>query len=249
MKYLQGTILLAVLVMFLSFQCGCQSAAFEEGTFTGQGLDARYTQPATPGIILSTHQDGSQTAIPLPVKAPVVTPPNKSPVIQVMVIAPTPGVVESYVITPEVQKGDKVAGSRFVTWAGEAPGTVVEKVAVQKQKGTQNPLPAVDMDAKGIHISAGGGSTQEQAGMSWWQRAWVAVSDLFKGISMWLLVIGIGLGAIFILPLFIPALVPVMAKLWGSIRTMLGWFWDVVEKIIAWFEAKMKAKTPPPPPV
>ena len=236
---------LLVLALMLG---GCQSAAMSDGAYTGQGLTATYTRPSVPGVVVSTHADGSTTVVPLVVgetPAPVAKPTaTSSPVVQVTVIAPQPGMSASYRVTPEKQEGDKIASSRVMTWAGEAPGTVVEKVSTQKQKATHNPLPAVTLDDKGIHAAAGGGSTEDQAGMSWYQRAVVWVSDFFKGISMWLLVIGIGLVVIFVLPLIIPALAPIMARLWGAIRTVLGWAWDVVERIIAWFETKMKKTTP-----
>jgi hypothetical protein len=133
----------------------------------------------------------------------------------------------------------------MITWAGEAPGTVIEKVATQKQKTTHNAVPAVVLDAKGVHASAGGGSIEDQAGLSWSQRAWVKITDFFKGISMWLLVGGLILFAVFILPLFMPFLVPIMAKVWKIILIPIGWVWDIIERIIKWFESK---KTPPVPP-
>jgi hypothetical protein len=236
-----------VTILILLTISGCQGSGYKEGDFTGQGLTAKFEQPATPDIVISTHEDGTQTVTPVTVGTPVRVPATKSPIVKTTIIPGQPAVSSSYIVTPEVQTdGDRTLGFRALTWMGEAPGDVTEKVATQKQRRVQNALPAVNLDRTGIHATAGGGSSDDAAGMSWGQRIGVWFSNLFKNFSMWLLVIGIGLAVIFILPLFVPALVPVMASLWKAILTVIGWFWDVIERIIHWFEAKMQKPVVPP---
>jgi hypothetical protein len=243
---------------------GCQSSAWQEGNYTGQGLQANYQQPGVPGVVIATHDDGSQTITPLPADPPRVAQPPpavnywtqpraavpqyQSPVVTTTVIPAQPGVVESYTVTPETKTGDKVAGSRVMTWAGEAPGTVVEKVVTQKQKDVHNPLPAVNLDKTGIHVASGGGSTEEQAGQSFWQRTWVWLSDMFKGWTMWLLVIGIGVAAFFILPIFLPVLKPLFSSIASAFSAAWTWITAEFGKLWTWlatFHKKAAAVTPP----
>jgi hypothetical protein len=57
----------AALVMALCAGLGgCQSAAFQAGDYTGQGLNAEYQTTGTPGYIIITHRDGTVQIIPLP---------------------------------------------------------------------------------------------------------------------------------------------------------------------------------------
>jgi hypothetical protein len=223
---------LLVLTCLIVLVAGCQSAAYKEGNYTGQGVVASFSQAATPGVVVSTHADGTVTTVPLGSPEPKMGLP--SPVVQIQVIPPQPAVSHSYRLTPEVQTGDQVAGSRVMTWAGEAPGTVVERVATQKQRATHNPLPAVNIDASGIHIAAGGGSTEDQAGQSWWQRLRVWFSDLMKSWSMALLVIGLGVAAFFLLPIFFPVLKPVFASLLNGLHSFWHWATGEIGKVFAW---------------
>jgi hypothetical protein len=238
----------------LAFLPGCQSAAYLEGDYVGQGLRATADIPATPGAVVSTHEDGTVTVQPIPlapvptatlplVAAPAPAPsvsgvsaPKPSPVVAVTVIQPTPGKSFSYTITPESQKGDKLGASRMVTWAGEAPGTVVEKVATQKIARTHNPLPAVTVDETGIHAAAGGGSKTEQAGESWWQRLCVWFSDTLKGWVWWIVVIGIAVAAFFILPILVPALAPLFASIAGAFHGAWTYITGEIGKLIAWLK-------------
>jgi hypothetical protein len=211
--------ILALGIMLIA--CGCQSSAYQEGDYTGQGLAANYTAPAVPGAVVSTHQDGSQTVVPLPSdkSAPaVVAPPNPSPVVSVQIIPTVPGVVTSYTVTPEIQKGDKTAGSRVMTWAGEAPGTVTEQVATQKVARIHNALPSVSVDATGVHVSAGGGSSDVQAGLSIWQRLWVWFNDTFKDLMWWVVIGGVVLLAFFVLPIALPFLKPIFSSILTGLK-------------------------------
>jgi hypothetical protein len=227
---------------------GCQSAAFHEGDYVGQGLETHFQQPPVPGVIISTHEDGSQTVLPLeptPAPAPVTAKapapaapaPNPSPVVQVTVVPTQPGVVTSYSITPEKKKGDFVGASRMVTWAGEAPGTVVEKVVTQKQKIDHKALPAVSVTKDGVNAQAGGGSSEDQSGLSFFQRAGVWLSDLFKGWSMWLLVAGIAVAAFFILPIFLPVLKPIFASIASGLHAAWDFLAGEFSKLLAWIKS------------
>ena len=255
MKTSEWLISIGLMVLFgviLVVTCGCQSSGFKEGDYIGQGLTATYTAPAVPGAVVSTHEDGSQTVVPLPSdkSAPaVVTPANQSPVVAVTVVPTTPGVVTSYVVTPEVQKGDQVAGSRCVTWAGLAPGTVSAQVATQKQKATHNPLPSVTVDKDGIHAAAGGGSTEVQSGRSWFQNLWTWVTDTLKGWLWWLVIAGIAVAAFFILPIFLPVLKPIFSSIMDGFHRMWDWFTGEISRLMEWIKTfHKKPPTPPAPP-
>ena len=235
-------------ILFLvALNFGCQSSGFAEGDYTGQGLTATYTAPAVPGAVVSTHADGSQTVVPLPSdkSAPaIVAPSNPSPVVSVQVIPTTPGVVTSYVVTPELQKGDHVAGSRCWTWAGEAPGTVSEKVATQKQTRIHNALPAVNVDATGVHVAAGGGSSDVQAGLSIWQRLWVWFNDTFKDLMWWVVIGGIVLLAFFVLPIALPFLKPIFSSILTGLKN--AWAFITGEFTKLWTAIANFHKTPAP---
>jgi hypothetical protein len=226
---------------------GCQTCPYEQGGSVGQGLTATYTAPAQPTTVIVTHADGTVTGGAVTDLAKQST---ASPAVSVTVIPGTPGSSSSYVITPQRETGDKMAPSRVMTWAGNSPGEAVRDVATAKHKSIQNPLPAVALDATGVHAQAGGGSSDDAVGLPWHTRAWNAVTSFFRGATMWIWVLGIGLLLMFVLPIFIPALAPITAAIWKSIRTFLGWIWDVIERIIAWVEAKARKPAPavPPPP-
>ena len=251
-KYVLLCLAIAATIIALWCLPGCQSAAFSEGDYVGQGLRATADIPATPGAVVSTHEDGTVTVTALPATpvpaataTPVVAAPaptavlaqtKPSPVVAITVIQPTPGKSFSYTITPETQKGDKLAASRMCTWAGEAPGTVVEKVATQKQTRTHNPLPAISVDETGIHATTGGGSIADQAGQSWFQRAWVWLSDTVKGWLWWLVIAGIAVAAFFILPILVPALAPLFASIAGAFHGAWTYITGEIGKLFAWLK-------------
>ena len=248
LSYIEDFAVIAFFALVVFLLMGCQSSGFAEGDYTGQGLKANYTAPAVPGAVVSTHQDGSQTVVPLPSdkSAPaVVAPPNPSPVVSVQIIPTTPGVVTSYVVTPEVQKGDKTAGSRCCTWAGEAPGTVSEKVATQKVARVHNALPAVNVDATGVHVAAGGGSSDVQAGQSWFQRAIVWFNDMFKDWLWWAVVAGIALLAFFVLPIALPFLKPIFSSILTGLKN--AWAFITGEFTKLWTALANFHKTPAAP--
>jgi hypothetical protein len=149
-------------------------------------------------------------------------------------LRPNAGSHQSYVITPEKQTGDKLDPIRVMTWAGEAPGSVVEKVLTQKQTAVHKALPAVVMDDMGIRTEAGGGSEDTHAGLSLWQRAGVWISDTLKGWSMWLLVIGVGIAAFIILPILMPGLAPVFASITGALHGAWDYTTGEVSKLFQW---------------
>jgi hypothetical protein len=146
-------------------------------------------------------------------------------------------------VTPETQKGDKVASSRVMTWAGEAPGSVVEKVATQKEKRTHNPLPAVSVDATGIHAKAGGGSVDDQAGQSLFQRAWTWMSDVLKGWAWWVVVLGIAALAFFILPILFPVLKPIFSSIMDGLGRMWTWITGEFGRLMTWLKSVHSSKT------
>lgn len=239
---------------------GCQSSGWKEGDYTGQGVQARYEKPAVPGVVIATHEDGTQTVTPLPADPPPqsaparrtapaadVPPPPRAanPVMTTTIIPAQGGLIQSYTITPEMKKGDQIAGSRCCTWAGEAPGTVVEKVATQKERITRNPLPAVSLDASGIHAGIGGGSVDDQAGRSWWQNVCTWFSDMFKGWIWWLVIAGVVVAAFFLLPIALPFLKPLFTSIAGGVHAAWTWLTGEFGKLLAAIKA-YHAKTTPP---
>jgi hypothetical protein len=252
-------------VLLLCLVSGCQTADYQQAGYTGQGLTATYSTTPAPGYVVATREDGSQTVTPLlpsseplppskgkvaptPAAPPVLqTPAAKSPVVFTKIVPPAPAVTASYKLTPEViKKGDGFTASRVMTWAGEAPGTAAEKVATQKDKVTHNPMPAVTLDAKGVHVGSGGGSTDDQAGQSWFQRMWTAGSDVLKGWGMWLLVIGIGVAAFFILPILFPVLAPLFASITAGVEKAWTYITGEIGKLIAWLKTIHLKKSVPP---
>jgi hypothetical protein len=53
---------------------------------------------------------------------------------------------------------------------------------------------------------------------------------------MWLLVIGIGVAAFFILPIFLPFLGPVFASLADGLHKMWDWMTGEISRLFAWFK-------------
>jgi hypothetical protein len=238
------------ILLCASLLAGCQFGGYRQGEVVGQGLIASYEESGQGPTVVVERADGTISTGSATASPALLPGDSKSPVVKVTTIPGTPTVKTSYRVTPQTDGGFRVYANRNGTWAGSSPGEVLTAIATQKEKITNNPLPAVTLDRTGVHATAGGGSIDEVAGLSWSTRLWNWARNLVRGWSMWLLVAGIGIAAIFILPLFIPALVPVMAALWGAIRTVVGWVWDVIERIITWFESKMqkKAAVPSAPP-
>jgi hypothetical protein len=133
-----------------------------------------------------------------------------------------------------------------MTWAGEAPGTAAEKVATQKDKKTHNPMPQITVDAKGVHVGSGGGSVEDQAGQSWWQRTVTWASDIFKGWTMWLLVIGLCVAGFFILPILFPFLAPIFASLADGLHRVWTWITGEFGRLFAWLKTIHLKKSAPP---
>ncbi len=245
-------LILILLTVGASIHVACQSAKFEEGRYGGQGVEANYSQGETPAVVVATHEDGSQTVTAVPPAAstqPARIMPTSSPVVAVTVVPGKPAVASSYKIKGEASDGDRLTAFRCCTWNGEAPGTVVEKVATQRQAVTRNALPPVSVDATGIHAAAGGGSSEEQAGLSIWQRAGVWLSDLFKGGLSWLLLIGLGVGAYFILPMALPFLKPLFASIGSALHAAWTWITGEFSKLFAWvknFHKSAPAASAPP---
>ncbi len=93
--------------------------------------------------------------------------PASSPteVVSVVVVQPQHGTSTTYEVTPEKQGGDKYVGIRSLTWAGDSPNSVVKSIETAKASHVQNPLPAVNLDEKGIHAAAGGEGPERLAGV------------------------------------------------------------------------------------
>jgi hypothetical protein len=243
---LPWTLLLCSLLLIF----GCQSAAWHQGDFTGQGITSSLTVPPTPGMVVTTYEDGSKTVEPLVTTAPKPTPaPAATPrpaVVSVVVVPPDPGMVEVYNVLPEAQKGDDIVHTRVMTWAGTPPGQTLVDVATQKKVAVHNPLPAVTLDRKGIHATAGGGSTETQAGRSWGQQLWDSVWNFFSGWSMVLPIIGVVLLLLFLLPVIFPALAPICAK----ILAVLGHVLTLgISSVVALMRRLRASKVNPPAPV
>jgi hypothetical protein len=213
--------------------CGCQSAAVETGKYTGQALHTEYHRSPTPTIIVVNPRNDGGTATATVTK-------TADGQVDVQVIKGEPAVNSSYTIEPEVQDGDKYAGSRVMTWAGEAPSSAAEKIMTQRGKQQHNPLPSVRFDDKGAPIaSSGGGSQEEDKGVGvlgsiglWFHDLWTWITmNLFWGI---ILIIAVFV----VLPLVFPFLAPIVGAVGGFIKRVVVAVWN-------WFIGRFKKTTPP----
>jgi CspA family cold shock protein len=227
-----------LLILGLLLAAGCQHGALQEGDYTGQGVNVGYKAGATDGMAIVTREDGTVQAIPIPadsarspaIPAPPTTPPlahgmvvidkdrapewpAPSPVKSIQVIPPQPSVDHKYIITPEHATGDAVLLDRNLSWSSDGPAANIATIKTQKQGMEHKPLPAIHADRDGISSTAGGGSNETHAGLSWGQRAWQAVIDWWNNLTMsffwWVL---IPLALLFVLPLVIPAARPFCAS-------------------------------------
>ena len=212
-----GCVAAAAALIVLMICTGCQSAAYEQGDANGQGLNASYTVPPTPPMLVITRTDGSVESVVGGAKVP------KGPqVAKVDIIAGSPGSVSSYVVKASRSDGDHIIASRVMTWAGASPGEVVKAAACQPHMAVANPLPEVNIDAQGVHAKAGGGSSETNAGLPWYTRLWDWIVSVFRSLTMTLaFFVLLPLVVLFVLPLLWPAAGPICQKILHAVGHVL----------------------------
>lgn len=217
---------------------GCSQAAIEGGGYMGQGL-AVTTQGPTVGAVVRTYADGSSDVTAL--VPGVSTPATSKPVAAVMIVLPQPA-KSSYTITPERQEPDKFMGTRAMSWADKSPNDIASETVTNRKVREAKPLPAVDGQDGRISASAGGGSSETVSGLSWWKRVCNWFGHVWSVFTMSAFGILLVIAAFFVLPIFIPALGPIFAKIPAAILSVFGWVWDQIEHLMNWLRGRTKPK-------
>lgn len=203
---------------------GCQAADVWQGDYNSQGVKISFKQEAVDAVVEHTTT------------GPVLLQPA------------APRTETSYEISPEVQRGDVVKGTRGCSWMTPIVESIVKAQEANRQQHEQRPLPEVNVDATGVHAAQGGGSESKETGIDWWSRTKLWASHVWDSVTGWFWLIIVLGAAVFILPIFIPGLAPVVAAVGHALMVPIGWVWDAFEKLVNWVKSKGHKTTPPTPP-
>jgi len=207
---------LAIAVVFAP---GCQSAAYQQGDATGQSLTATYSEQTQPPAVVVVRADGTAFGGPI---AELARQKSGSPVVSVVVMPGSAGKTVTYAVAPQTDQGDKIAHTRIATWAGASPGEVTRDIGTQKHKSVQNPLPAVSVDATGVHAAGGGGSSDDAVGLPWYTRLKNWVVSIFRSLTMTLVfLVLLPVLLLFVAPLIFPAAAPICQAILHAIGHVL----------------------------
>ena len=127
-----------------------------------------------------------------------------------------------------------VDASRFLDITGVSPGEVASRV--EAAKITTGAAPAINITPDGIDAKETKQVTTFVGTSGQWgifSTIWQRIKDFFKGSILW---IAIGVGFLFILPIFIPALAPIAGTIIGFLKTAFTWIINMFVPIIAWIK-------------
>lgn len=133
-----------------------------------------------------------------------------------------------------------VDASRFLDITGVSPGEVASRV--EPAKITTGAAPAINITPDGIDAKETKQVTTFVGTSGKWSflsTIWQRIKDFIKGWMMWLI---IGVVVLFILPIFIPALAPIMSSIVGFIKAAFTWICNAFVPLFAWIKGLFVAK-------